>query len=382
MSRLSDMNISDPGARVLAVSGDAGGDGAAWAATAAMPDRPAEQASRFMAVIAVVGAVLGASNFFVADVLRPGTPTIVYAAMMAMLALIGIGLWVLRSASSSLITVLVLASLPIYLTVCWTMQDASAFASPIMMLFGAVMAALLLEWWAVVVQGVLLCAGTAYALSSTWTESTRGLVAQIIVQSGIMLCSAGILYAMRRHTERAYDRAWRASHLDSLTGLLNRGALGEAMPASAERAAGRGERLAVVVLDLDHFKAINDTHGHDTGDRVLVAAADALRTVVSADGLICRLGGEEFAIVQPVAGDDAGEELGMRVLGAVRAIREPCPVTCSTGVMVADPPVGRNAVDWLWQQVSHADDAMYEAKRTGRDRLRIRAATVEPADGA
>src|SRR5205823_7984507 len=158
---------------------------------------------------------------------------------------------------------------------------------------------------------------------------------------------------------------------DALTGLYNRRYMENQTATLVEHAANRGKALSVVVLDVDHFKAVNDTHGHDVGDRVLQELATRLRTCVRNVDLICRMGGEEFVVVLP----DTGMEIAVRVAERIRRIVSakpfdagarlgPLPVTVSLGVALIESPD-----DSIEDITKRADEALYRAKREGRNRV-------------
>ena len=145
---------------------------------------------------------------------------------------------------------------------------------------------------------------------------------------------------------------------DSLTGVANRRALMQCLEAETAQARSLGTRVAVVMLDLDHFKRVNDTHGHAIGDRVLVETVKAVQACLSGRERLGRLGGEEFIIVLP---DVTPGEL--------------IPITASIGVSISAPEGHHDSPDSL---LLAADDALYEAKETGRNRV-IFAGTIMPA---
>lgn len=151
----------------------------------------------------------------------------------------------------------------------------------------------------------------------------------------------------------------QADH-DALTGLLNRAGLTRLLPTVAFPA-------AVVLLDLDHFKRVNDRHGHDVGDHVLVRVAETLRAMRSTE-IPARWGGEEFVIVLPATTVEEGvtsmDRVRERIRSAIRVEGE--PVTFSAGVALLA------SADGLEQALGAADAALYRAKSAGRDR-------VEPA---
>lgn len=162
------------------------------------------------------------------------------------------------------------------------------------------------------------------------------------------------------------ELADRARH-DALTGLLNRegffGALGEAV---AGDPAG-----VLLMIDADHFKAINDQFGHPTGDRALRAIGDVIASSVAADGLAGRIGGEEFAVYLRGAALDAGAETAERIRRTVAALAvetgNGAPVALSVSVGCAS----RSVEGSLEALVAAADRQLYRAKRRGRNRVAL-----------
>lgn len=164
---------------------------------------------------------------------------------------------------------------------------------------------------------------------------------------------------------------------DPLTDLHNRRHLMERFGPTLEEAAAGGEPVAVVVLDLDRFKRVNDEHGHLTGDAVLIAMAQRLRECVPPGALVARWGGEEFVVVVPGADLTAGAALAETLRRRCEAEplgSGPRAVHCTLSAGVAAyPESGRTVTDLLLA----ADRALYEAKDRGRNR--VRRATVPGA---
>jgi diguanylate cyclase (GGDEF)-like protein len=161
------------------------------------------------------------------------------------------------------------------------------------------------------------------------------------------------------------------STLDQLTGLLNRRGLEPRFAEVAEQAALIQHPVSVVVADIDHFKRINDAHGHPVGDAVLRDVAEAMRRNLRSFELLYRVGGEEFLLLLPGADaeDAAGVAETLRV--AIEELHpEGLPVACSFGVATADDDVAFGPL------LEAADAALYDAKRFGRNRVERGAGAV------
>ena len=160
--------------------------------------------------------------------------------------------------------------------------------------------------------------------------------------------------------------------LDGLTGIANRRSFDGALARAWDRARRTGTALGVLMIDVDHFKRFNDTHGHQAGDEILRRVAQAVQgAVLRPDDVAARYGGEEFAIVLPLAEGEAARVVGERVRHNVRALAIPYPeavngiVTVSVGVASARPNRGVNE----GTIVAAADQALYQAKHEGRDKV-------------
>jgi diguanylate cyclase (GGDEF)-like protein len=155
----------------------------------------------------------------------------------------------------------------------------------------------------------------------------------------------------------------RLAVTDGLTGLANRFQLYEALPRALARAERNGTRVAVLIIDMNGFKQINDTLGHQAGDQLLIGFGDLLRRCVLGSDLVARLGGDEFTIVLPEVTDEAQPQAVIRRIRA--AMAEPIDVgqtmvqpNASIGLAMSTP--GEQASDAL---LHRADVAMYEAKK-------------------
>ncbi len=157
---------------------------------------------------------------------------------------------------------------------------------------------------------------------------------------------------------------------DPLTGLPNRAALSERLEQEVTRRHRDGGDLLLAVLDIDHFKRINDDFGHLAGDKVLKIIAGELRKRLRQADFIARFGGEEFVVLLPATSLEAGRQLLERLRAAIAACPfhfkgEPLSITCSAGITAFE---GNEAGEVVFER---ADQALYRAKRAGRDRLEV-----------
>ena len=191
-----------------------------------------------------------------------------------------------------------------------------------------------------------------------------GTVAAVV----FALLAAFAVWGWRRlHSDRIVRERMRylARH-DALSGLLNRTSFGEALREAAWRRSAGGPAFAVLCLDLDHFKDINDAHGHRAGDEVLRQVGARLQTVVQPGDRLCRLGGDEFAILQSGIGSvEAVSQLASRLIAALGAPYEVNNRTlhCGASIGIAISDNEAKNVDELMHQ---ADLALYRAKSSGR----------------
>jgi diguanylate cyclase (GGDEF)-like protein len=160
----------------------------------------------------------------------------------------------------------------------------------------------------------------------------------------------------------------RQSQRDHLTGLANRGVLEDHLARAWNAYQDRGVALAVIVVDLDHFKAINDTYGHPVGDEVLRVAARLLASSVRSSDLVARYGGEEFVVVAPNGPATIARALAerFRLRLAERKVfsrGNEIKITASAGIALADRTEQTGPTDLL----RHADEALYRAKQSGRN---------------
>lgn len=188
-----------------------------------------------------------------------------------------------------------------------------------------------------------------------------------LVGPGFLLFSALLLVALADEGRRLLVRATT----DPLTNVPNRAAFVERARRELERASRTGETLAVAMIDVDRFKSFNDRFGHQTGDRVLSAVAQAIQRSIRGSDLVGRYGGEEFVLLLVDAEERSAVAAVERVRAAISAIgppRVPERVTVSAGVIVHHGRFDRASLTGL---VAAADAALYESKKAGRDRTTL-----------
>lgn len=167
--------------------------------------------------------------------------------------------------------------------------------------------------------------------------------------------------------EKLRDQANR----DPMTGLFNRRAIKRKFRDRQKDPTEAGQPLSTLLLDIDHFKLINDTHGHDVGDLVIIEIGKRIREIVGTRGLVSRYGGEEFLVVFPRCEKEEAERYASELRIAIRS----APLVTPQGVSVdltaslglASAPLRPD--DIIEEYVKVADEALYEAKETGRDRV-------------
>ncbi len=176
-------------------------------------------------------------------------------------------------------------------------------------------------------------------------------------------------------TKFLMDLLAKKAQIDGLTGLWNRAYFDSRLTQEATLLSRTGTPLAVVLLDVDHFKSINDRFGHPFGDTVLRAVAQAAVDVARTTDVVCRYGGEEFAIIAPNTGHEGATMLAERVRSRIEQMElshrgSPLRVTASLGLSTVQPGAPLPAV-------AAADAAMYHAKQKGRNRVETNPMTPE-----
>ena len=186
-----------------------------------------------------------------------------------------------------------------------------------------------------------------------------------ILLLGFLLLLSTLLSALRE----ALQRETALARLDPLTRISNRRCFFEMAGAEIQRMARYGGRFSVAYMDLDNFKAVNDRDGHETGDRVLVLSAEALRKGLRVNDIVARLGGDEFIVLLPETGSRDADAVFRKLESQLAAVMRQgnWPVTVSVGAATFEKPP-----ESVEQMVRLVDELMYSAKALGKNRMEKR----------
>lgn len=229
--------------------------------------------------------------------------------------------------------------------------------------------------------------GRALVAISTHSEATNILQSSALQTltflatfSVVLISSVGFVFMSR---DRADENNRVLAALDPLTGVANRRSLIAALDRDVARAQRMREPMALMMVDIDHFKDVNDRYGHPAGDRVLCSVVNVLRQRVRAQDLVGRYGGEEFMVLLPDTGLTGAEQLARELCKAVEESRCPADgvpgpgiaVTVSIGVFG-----GRLESGDSWDMlIAAADRALYQAKNNGRNRVEVATGLRRPS---
>jgi diguanylate cyclase (GGDEF)-like protein len=218
-------------------------------------------------------------------------------------------------------------------------------------------------------SGLGTAAGTFAVVAAAWAPRAPGAPSPLL---GLAVAGSGtaVLHGMRRRLEHERDSLRHSALRDPLTGVLNRRGLDERLGYEIARHARERRRLAVVAIDLDGFKRVNDRFGHAAGDDLLRDVADALSDAVREQDTVARLGGDEFCVLAPETGRGGAGHLARKIESAIaRSATGLDHVSGSVGAAIY-PDDGRDALSVL----ESADDAQIEAKRRSKTKQQRAAA--------
>jgi diguanylate cyclase (GGDEF)-like protein len=298
-----------------------------------------------LVLFAVAIANLGTLEWRIRRAMRP--ERVVAASLLLILWLLGASAALTGGAVSPLLALLVIpvavAAMRFRAQVVWAIAGAAALTAIVVAFIGGIQQA---------------------------TDHPLVLIAVLVLLSAVTAVTTALMDAELQFRSE--------SILDPLTGLLNRSGLGARFAEVGEQARLLDRPVCLIMCDLDHFKRVNDDHGHERGDAVLREASYAMRKSLRSFELFYRLGGEEFLVLLPGIDLPHGVEIAQSLRAAVQASRPGgVPVTASFGVSVATG----EEIDFL-PLYRAADDAMYRAKAEGRNLVVALEMSPEVADDA
>jgi diguanylate cyclase (GGDEF)-like protein len=338
----------------------------------ATTDRGTERrvAALALAGLLVLGGLVGMTGLFVDGMVHDGPVRWVYGSTMALCITAAFPLAARKRASRWHTFGLVLLGDLAYVITVLCMEDPVRYTTPLMLLLPAFVAAWFLGPWELASHMVLTTLACLVAMEHSY-DSVAVLAVQGGISAGMLNAGAAGIFVLRRRVQRLLVATEDLTRLDPLTGLYNRRFLVEQAPRLWRQARRDGSRVAAMLLDLDHFKRLNDAHGHAAGDAVLRAVSESLAAAVRPSDVLARTGGEELVVLGLVSDQDEAVHLAERLRSAVAGTRtaEGHAVTSSVGLALTRPVDGEDPTDALWRLVDRADAAMYQAKRQGRDRV-------------
>jgi diguanylate cyclase (GGDEF)-like protein len=320
-------------------------------------------------VCLVVSAVLVFLSVGLPGYVRDDARAIFTGIGVIALVLAGATAWFTRLTTAQASVVMLFGDVAIVVAVACTEDRAGGQILASLLVLPMLFVAIFMDPRYLKYQFVLVSAA-ALAITGMGTAD----VATMLLRAGIVVvaatCPAVFILILRAQLAGALRHARQLATTDALTGLVNRRGLEDRMPEVVARACRSSTPVGVLLVDVDHFKRVNDTHGHAVGDDVLRCVAGIIRRCVRGDDVVVRLGGEEMAIVTS-SGAEGLVGLAERLRREVETGAAKWAVTVSIGVATG-APCDREDPGLLWALVDEADELMYEAKRAGRNQVRVR----------
>lgn len=270
----------------------------------------------------------------------------------------------LTSRSPTLRRVLRLSAYVLLTLAVYWLNDATPPMARLGVLY--VIPVLLVTWTEGLVWGIVFGAASITLREAVaWDQIPNATMGWRLVNVLAYVAVVGVAMAGLQTLRRSQAQLAQLVTQDVLTNVLNARAFAERLTQELERNRRYPRALSLMYMDLDDFKDINDTHGHQTGDAVLRLVADAMRSSVRTSDIVGRLGGDEFAVIMPETDAQLADAAARRLVASLRAVFKGTPnVTASIGV------VSCNATDAGTDDLlRRADQAMYDAKKAGKDRV-------------
>lgn len=228
-------------------------------------------------------------------------------------------------------------------------------------------------------EGYLVAIITAFLAVMPFLQAAPALSPELIaLRVAIRIITFVFIAATITSFRRSYDRELFHAHRDRMTGTLNKEVFHRRCAKRIEDAERARQSLVLIILDLDDFKAVNSQEGHQAGDEVLRTFAKGASSIIRREDLIGRIGGDEFALLVRVPSIAEGQGFARDLHARLSAVlaESSHPVTCSMGALLIPPHAPRNAGALMHA----ADQAMYRAKRLGKNALEI--CRADEADAA
>lgn len=331
-----------------------------------MQPRDPRVAARSVATLCGVAATTTAVTAPLQDQQVTSAAAVLVGSLVVLVALIGAVMHRMGGRHRVAWALAPVVSVPVLVAIDLLTHDASVTAQ-VFFLFPALYGASQLRPPGVVVTTALAVAGEVVVVALQLPARAAVVQAWYVTAA---ICTTAVLLAVatERHA-RVVTRLEQLAAIDPLTGLATRRVLDEAA-SSALSGAGNDAGTALILLDIDHFKRINDRHGHPTGDAVLVRLAELLVARSRPSDVVCRMGGDEIALLLPACAASTASARAEELLAAVQDCRfkDPAGDDVAVSVSMGWAHLPTHATD-LRALYTAADGALYEAKQAGRGRV-------------
>lgn len=264
----------------------------------------------------------------------------------------------------------ILASGSVLISAALAFSDEPTGAYTMFYLWVVVYAAYFFKRWQALAHLALVAVAYALVLIE---NGGRDNVARWTITVGTLLVAGLLIGLLKRHVDALVLRLADTASTDPLTGALNRRGFREYFDLEIERAKRSGRPLSVVAVDADHFKQVNDRHGHDAGDSALIVMAELLSDTSRRIDTAGRMGGEEFAVLLPNSDARGAYLYAERLRTEVREAFADQPFDLTVSIGIASFPQHGATLEALLQA---ADEALYAAKRLGRDRSVVYSSSI------
>lgn len=224
-----------------------------------------------------------------------------------------------------------------------------------------------------VVASVVITISAYYLFNGSLEQSALGIAIAVLAPALIAPVGSYHHISLSHRLRQANERLKVLSELDSLTSTLNRRTFMSVADKQLSLASRHGYPTSLILLDFDHFKQVNDRHGHAMGDEVLMRTINEIRDAVRDTDVIARIGGEEFVLLLPHTGEDGATYLAKRILDKVRNLEVALNARSVSVTVTMGGATCLTSTSTLDELMSSADKLLYAAKQAGRDRFIVQA---------